>query len=222
MGPRTVFTKEQVVEGAIDLIRQKGEASLSVRNIAEHIGASTQPIYRLFENIGELEDEIVTQLVNKLLERMISTRDEMSSFLSIGVGFLQFAKEERNLFIYLYFAGRHTASKLFKRMEMGSLYEKMRQDHFLNTFSDEQLERLLHDMTIYSLGIAAEICFEKEKHTIEEYRALMEQAGGRLVIADYLMMHPEMTMKDIRRKHEQSHTEASRPKPEHPDTSQAL
>ncbi len=206
MGPRTVFTRDQVIEAGIDLIRHKGAEQLTVRHIADHIGSSTQPLYRLYKNINDIEKNITAAAVSMMFDKMISRNDRESSFLGIGIGFIEFAIQEPNLFKYLFFSGKHTAGKLLGSIEKKSLYSKMREDHLLETFPDEKLDALLGDMTLYCLGLAVEICYEENIQTLEQYRAKLEYTGGRLILSEYFMENPHITMEELRNMHFKHHT----------------
>ncbi|MFW5808091.1 MAG: TetR/AcrR family transcriptional regulator [Spirochaetota bacterium] len=205
MGPRAVFTREQIIEGGVDLIRTQGADTLSVRNVAAHIGSSTQPLYRLFGSSEAFEHELCRHVMEMMLDTMMTTHDAASSFLGIGIGFLTFAKAEPNLFRFLFFSGRRSAGALFDGIMSDALRGKMREDHMLCGFDDAVLERLLRDMALYSLGIAAEICFEKDTGSMEEYRKMLEETGGRLMIAEYCMRHPHTTYHEIGRKKNEHH-----------------
>ena len=54
--PKTpVVGREQVLGGALDLLRKGGPAALTARSIAEKLACSTQPIYSAFGSMKELE-----------------------------------------------------------------------------------------------------------------------------------------------------------------------
>ena len=46
--------KEAVLDAALGIVREQGEAALSARAVAQRAGCSVQPIYSLFGNMGEL------------------------------------------------------------------------------------------------------------------------------------------------------------------------
>ena len=48
MAPRVKITREEIVEAAIGLVRQRGEAALNARNIAASLNCSTQPVFSQF------------------------------------------------------------------------------------------------------------------------------------------------------------------------------
>ena len=58
MPAKKIVYEKDVVEAALDIIREKGENSLNARDIAKKIGCSTQPLYSLYKNMAELEDAV--------------------------------------------------------------------------------------------------------------------------------------------------------------------
>lgn len=58
--PRTKrIEKQAILCAAVDVIREKGEQALTVRNIAAMLGCSTQPLYYEFESVEQLRAELL-------------------------------------------------------------------------------------------------------------------------------------------------------------------
>ena len=55
MSAKVLIKKEDLIKGAIKIIRDKGDNELSARNLARTCNCSTQPIFRLFENMEDLK-----------------------------------------------------------------------------------------------------------------------------------------------------------------------
>jgi len=53
-----VFSREQVIDTAFNLIRKNGWGSVSARSIAKELGSSTMPIYSNMNSLEELEQEL--------------------------------------------------------------------------------------------------------------------------------------------------------------------
>ena len=51
MPKKPTTTKEAIIEGAFQLIREKGHEALTVRNLAAFLGCSTQPVMYQFPNM---------------------------------------------------------------------------------------------------------------------------------------------------------------------------
>lgn len=109
MPPSVRFTREAVMNAAYQLIRREGAGALNARAVAKELGGSTQPIFRLFSGMEELK-QAVTELAlttwkDKLKERLQSSR---FPYLSIGMSFLLFARDEPELFRLLFMRDRVT------------------------------------------------------------------------------------------------------------------
>ena len=48
MAPKNKFTKTEMVEAALRVVRAKGAGGLTAKNIGDELGTSTQPIFTAF------------------------------------------------------------------------------------------------------------------------------------------------------------------------------
>ena len=51
MPPRAKFTKEQIVNAALDMIRENGPSELTARSLGKRLGSSACPIFTVFDNM---------------------------------------------------------------------------------------------------------------------------------------------------------------------------
>ena len=51
MARKAVFEKDYIINKSLDFIKEKGIDSLSVRELSNYIGCSTQPLFRLYSNM---------------------------------------------------------------------------------------------------------------------------------------------------------------------------
>ena len=107
MPPSVRFRREAVLNAAYQLIRREGPAALNARSVAKELGGSTQPIFRLFTNMDDLKASVIEQALqdwkNKLRMRM---QDSAFPYLSIGMSYLIFARDEPELFKLLFMRDR--------------------------------------------------------------------------------------------------------------------
>lgn len=94
------IVREDIIDGAFEVLRSQGEAGLNTRNIASHLGCSTQPIYCEFENMEDLRvalskkvDDFWWDLKNKFLHQMIIPR------LFHGICHFCILPEMKNIFL---------------------------------------------------------------------------------------------------------------------------
>lgn len=107
MPPSVRFSREAVLNAAYQLIRREGPGALNARAVAKELGGSTQPIFRLFSGMDELQKAVIELALNewksKLLVRM---QGSAFPYLTIGMSYLLFAKDEPELFKLLFMRDR--------------------------------------------------------------------------------------------------------------------
>lgn len=151
--PKQRITKEMVVDAAFELARNGGMEQVMVRNIAEKLGCSVQPIYSYCQNMEGLRQEVMERVTKFVREYAAAHMDQEDLFRSMGRAYVQIAREEPYLF------------KLFtlhRRDGIGSLDDLYSSEASPETakwisqklhISMEQAKELHLNMLIYTIGI---------------------------------------------------------------------
>ncbi len=108
MPPKFKFTKEQVISAALDITREQGAQALTARSLAARLGSSPKPIFGLFDNMNEVEREVIAAakvLYQSYLEREMSS-GKYPPYKASGMGYIRFAKQEKELFKLLFMRDR--------------------------------------------------------------------------------------------------------------------
>ena len=63
MAPKNKFTKEEMVEAALRIVRIKGVDSLTAKTMAYELGTSTQPIFTAFGSMDSVKREVYAAAV---------------------------------------------------------------------------------------------------------------------------------------------------------------
>lgn len=110
MPPKIKVTKENIINCAVEIVRQKGASSLNARNIATALECSTQPIFSNFATMNELYYEVVTaadRLYEEYTEREVNS-NKYPVYKATGMAYICFAKQEKELFKLLFMRDRTT------------------------------------------------------------------------------------------------------------------
>jgi AcrR family transcriptional regulator len=101
MSQPSVYSRDDIVEAAFELVRERGWQSVTTRAIAMKMGSSTMPIYSHVRSVNELEKEL-RQKARVLLRdyQQRSYTDEI--LLNLAFGYVVFARDEKKLFRFLY------------------------------------------------------------------------------------------------------------------------
>lgn len=108
MPKKPTTTREEMIEGAFQLVRREGFSVLTVRRLAQELGCSTQPIMYQFPELEMLKDAVYERADRFHTEYILEDED----FLEIGLRYIRFASEESNLFRFLFQSGRFDGSSI--------------------------------------------------------------------------------------------------------------
>mgnify|MGYP000359396029 CR=1 FL=1 len=70
MPPKTRFTREAVLEAALEVVRTDGLRAISARSVAKQLRASTAPVSTAFGSMPELVQAVVAELLGRLVARI--------------------------------------------------------------------------------------------------------------------------------------------------------
>jgi AcrR family transcriptional regulator len=186
MPAKNLFKRDTLLEAAFKIVRTKGWERLSARSLAKELNCSTMPIYSYIKSMKRLEKELGKKAINLLLTYQTTKRTEQA-FFDMGLGYVLFAKEEKNLFRFLF--GRGTGGgkywnrrSILKEFAFKTLIEKMRGDPLFEGFDGESLNNILTKMWIFVHGLAVLInnnAFASASD--DDLQALLKETGRFIV-----------------------------------------
>ena len=145
------ISKQKILEASIDVIKKCGYEKFSVRNIAKQLGCSTQPIYSEFGDKQELEKAVYqeAQSHHKKYAEQFARNTNIMPYMAIGMGFVKFAKQEKQLFRFLYMQNKWSSKN--ESFDYDKIIEKIETTHNLPS---KKAVALHGDMAIYAYGLA--------------------------------------------------------------------
>ena len=108
MPKKTTTTKEAIVEGAFQLVREKGHEFLTARNLAAFLGCSTQPVMYQFPSLELLKEQAYQRADAFHTAYLLEGED----LLEIGLRYIRFAQDEPRLFRFLFQTNRFSGLSL--------------------------------------------------------------------------------------------------------------
>lgn len=156
MPRKFMFTREEIIDAALNLTRKGGISALTARALGTELGSSSRPVFGLFKNMEEVQQEVF-KAADTLYQSYI--KDGMESekyppYKAIGMAYIQFARKEKELFKLLFMHDRTQGNMEEINAAVKPFVEILRQKLGLN----EEDAYLLHlEMWMYVHGIAAMI-----------------------------------------------------------------
>ncbi len=153
MPPKNIFTKEQIIAAGLAIVRADGPEALTARSLAQALGTSTKPIFGLFANMQQVQEGVL-EAANQLYIDLTAKTMQMSyepPYKASGLAYIQFAREERELFKLLFMRDRRGETIREHREEIRPLLALI-QKHLL--IDEEAAYRFHLEMWIYVHGFA--------------------------------------------------------------------
>ena len=156
MPPKAKFTREEIIEAGLAILRERDISAVTAREIGSYLGCSARPIFTVFENMGQvlegIEDkarEIYTGYVREGLQKDLA-------FKGVGQAYILFAIQEPKLFQFLFM------KKLSEDIGLNKILPEIDDNYpvILNSImeqypvSNEEAIMLYRHLWIYSHGIA--------------------------------------------------------------------
>lgn len=102
MPAKKIVTKEEILNTALQIVREGGIAALNMRSLAKRCNCSTQPIYLSFNGIDDLKKQVdkkVIEVFQKYMDDEVAS-GKYEKYKAVGMGYIRFAKQDKELFKY--------------------------------------------------------------------------------------------------------------------------
>lgn len=102
MAPKNKFTKKEMIEAAIQVVRDKGIGGLTAKTMADELGTSTQPVFTAFGSMDTVKQEVYASAVRVYDSYTDAGLKEKIPFFGVGMQYIRFAREEPELYRLLF------------------------------------------------------------------------------------------------------------------------
>ena len=162
MPPKAKFTRKEIVEEALHIVREEGFEALTSRALGAYLGSSARPIFTVFESMDEVQKAVIDAAKALYKEYVSRGLTWEHPFKGVGTQYILFAVQEPKLFQLLFMTEQPQQPDLKGVLPLieesyGEILRSIREDYGL----DERLaERLYRHLWIYTHGIAT-LCATK-------------------------------------------------------------
>lgn len=177
--PRKVqYSREMIIDAAIEMVRAKGAESINARDLGEWLGCSSRPLFTAFRNMEELIDAVRMEVSQRFLQRVRAARDADSPVPAakrMGMCIVQFAQNEPNLYKFIHWTGEQMLDVKELSQIMATQYQT---DYQL---SDDDALAFFDHMMIFNMGLCSLITNGVRHFTREQVeQILLEQFSATL------------------------------------------
>lgn len=111
--PKAKFSREEIIEVALDIVRKKGIRALTARELGSALGSSARPIFTAFQNMEEVQAAVIKAAKEIYWSYIANIKD----FRDVGIQYVHFAKKEPKLFHLIFMAEDIESSQLENELD---------------------------------------------------------------------------------------------------------
>lgn len=187
MPPKAKFTRKEILEKALQIVRSEGMESLTSRELGKALNSSARPIFTVFESMEEVKQEILhhaRELYRQYVEQGLKAE---KPFGGVGIAYITFAMEEPRLFQLLFMnapSGKTSSANISQVLPLiDESYEKiLRSVQEPYGLDRETADRLYQHLWTYSHGIAVMSATHLCNYTIEQISEMMTEVFQGLLL----------------------------------------
>ena len=175
--PKAKFTKEEIILAAIEIVRESGTDAVTARELGKRLGSSACPIFTAFENMEEVNEEIIKYAKALYKEYICEGLKQERAFKGVGTAYIRFSMYEPKLFQLLFMSEQtepvdieHTLMLIDESYE--DILRSVREPYGLR---ENDAKRLYQHLWVYTHGIAAMCATNVCVFTEEEISGMMTE-----------------------------------------------
>ena len=102
MPPKAKFTRQQIIQAAVDVTRDQGLSAVTAREVGKQLGTSSTPVFVAFENMEDLKQEVFKEVERHYSQYINEGLNYTPMFKAFGLRMIEYAKKYPNLFKVLF------------------------------------------------------------------------------------------------------------------------
>ncbi len=177
MPPYSKFSKEEIVNAALEIVRKDGFSALTARALGTKLGTSSRPIFTVFKNMSELHQAVI-EAAKKIYDEYIEIGLASDPpFKGVGTQYILFAIKEPKLFQLLFMKEQEDIPPLSGILPIiDDNYEKILRSVQADSRVDKEFsEWLYRHLWIYTHGIATLCASRMCRFTGEEIGKMVSE-----------------------------------------------
>lgn len=177
MPPSVKFSREEIVEAALQVTRMGGIGSLTARALASELGASTRPIFTYFDSMDELKHEVHEAAKEQYRSYVELGLAEPTPFLGVGLSYVRFAKEEPELYKLLFLEKPDGVGG--GAMEALAFSQELVRDSLMRIYKmdADQADCYFRDLWLVAFSFATLIVTDAHPYTSEQISAIFTEVS---------------------------------------------
>ena len=157
MPPKPKFTRDEIVQTALEVVSQKGVEALTAKELGDALGTSARPIFTVFSSMKQVQDAVREAAMRRFEGFAEQKLPDMPLFKQVGMQMVLFGVREPKLYQLLFMQENRNAVSFDDVFgELGPTAEtciRLIQEEYAMAEADARL--LFENVWIYTFGVGA-------------------------------------------------------------------
>ena len=115
MARKISITKQMIQDTAFQVLKEEGTDGITARKLSAKIGCSTQPLFRVYDGMEELNSELFLHAMEYFDSFYLRyPKNSNKPFVDLGMAYISFAEKEPNLFRLLFLTKEREGKQLYE------------------------------------------------------------------------------------------------------------
>lgn len=175
MPPKPKINRQMILDASFEIVREQGHEMINARTIAEKLGCSTQPVMYNFKTIEEIREETY-KLADEYHTGFIMPKGDKGydPLLELGMNYIRFGYEEKNLFRFLFQTNSFAGSDVAALMSDPGLGEMLGIVSSGFGCTEDEARDVFFNLFVSAHGIASLIANNSMEYEEESFRKVLE------------------------------------------------
>ena len=184
MPPKEKVSRSMVLNAAFEMTRENGFENVTARKLAERLGSSTQPIFRAYENMEMLKEDLFYKSAEMFSDYMLNKRESgVPVYLSMGMAYIELAGTEKHLFKLIADIEEYETEDIHEFLQQGDCAELLAKLPDTEKFSSEQKKEIFRMVWMFTHGVATLVTSKRVSMTAEDIKEMIGKAYEGFVSA---------------------------------------
>ncbi len=157
MPPKPKFTREEIVQTALDIVSRKGVEALTAKELGDALGSSARPIFTVFAGMKEVQEAVRAAAMRRFESFAEQRLPGMPLFKQVGMQMVLFGAQEPKLYQLLFMRENRNAVRFDDVFgELGPTADncigRLREEYDM---SEAEAKLLFENVWIYTFGVGA-------------------------------------------------------------------
>ena len=157
MPPKPKFTRDEIVQTALEVVSRKGVEALTAKELGDALGTSARPIFTVFSSMKQVQDAVREAAMRRFESFAEQKLPDMPLFKQVGMQMVLFGVREPKLYQLLFMQENRNAVSFDDVFgELGPTAEtciRLIQEEYAMREADARL--LFENVWIYTFGVGA-------------------------------------------------------------------